>query len=85
VQKSRSSGTVVLRARTRAGSEYHQALREIIALNRRIPALELAVWRYRFEIPEGVTEERSLVEALVSELHLSDEERAIVLREDLPS
>ena len=51
LQKTESWGGG-LRARAGVGPSYRQALEAIIAPDERVPALELAVWRYRFGIPE---------------------------------
>jgi len=77
------SGSIAYRVKTATGAVYREALEAIIGPEKRVPALDLAVWRYRFGIPEGTTDARSLVDAMVAELYLTEEERAIVLREDL--
>jgi len=65
---------------TRLGTEhdYLDALQSIVPATKRIPALELAIWRYRFGAPDGIVDADGFVAALVGELHLSEQERAVV-------
>ena len=61
--------------------EYRAALAEIIPQGTRIPALDLALWRYRFGIPPGITTVSGLVTSLYDELNLTALERGELLDE----
>lgn len=58
--------------------QYLAGLRKIVPSAQQVPALELAIWRYRFGVPDGVSTDDELVEALAAELHLAEAERAVV-------
>ncbi|MDT0276076.1 AAA family ATPase [Blastococcus goldschmidtiae] len=63
----------------RPDDDYFAALDGMVPPARRIPLRELAVWRYRFGTPAELAADAdvtSLVEALLTELHLSEGERA---------
>lgn len=59
---------------------YMAALQSVVPADNRVPAVDLAVWRFRFGLPTGVESEDTIVEALAEELHLTDDERATVFR-----
>ncbi|MGK5441811.1 AAA family ATPase [Micromonospora sp. URMC 105] len=60
---------------------YLTALQKLVPHNKRIPPLEMAIWRYRFGAPSGVENGEDLVAALADELHLSENERSLVFDE----
>lgn len=70
------------RARATSGQDYIQGLQAIVAADKRVPALELAIWRYRFGLPDGVTDDAGLVEVLASALNLTTWERQAVFRQN---
>ncbi|MGY1635427.1 AAA family ATPase [Geodermatophilus sp. SYSU D00742] len=62
-------------------SGYLDGLRAIVPAQKRVPLLELAVWRYRSAVPDGVTSTLQLARELSNELHLTAEERTAIFVE----
>ena len=66
--------------------EYLVALHTLLPPGRRVPLADLAIWRYRFGIPESLEEdsptEEALADALAAEFNLSTPERSILFTED---
>ncbi|MGR6967006.1 AAA family ATPase [Geodermatophilus sp. URMC 61] len=78
----RVGGVQTMAIATRAGSPgYFAGLQAVVPAEKKVPLLELAVWRYRSAVPPGATSHRQLVEILADELHLTPEERALVFLE----
>ena len=79
----RVDGEIEMRVHIRDDDEetYRAALEETIPQGKRLPALDLALWRYRFGIPSGVTTTSGLVKSLCDELHLTTLERGELLDE----
>lgn len=82
---SKEAGVMQMAVSTRSGeASYVPGLSALVPPAKRIPLMELAIWRYRFGVPEGASDASHLVDAMVEELHLNAEERATVFREPLP-
>ena len=79
----RVDGEVEMRVQVKDDDEaaYSAALADIIPPEKRLPAVDFALWRYRFGIPSGVTTASSLVESLCDELRLTALERGELLDE----
>ncbi|MGY1914041.1 AAA family ATPase [Blastococcus sp. SYSU DS0973] len=75
----------VVRVRLHPQAKYAEGLAEIAPRDHRIPLSELAVWRYRFGLPQGIggdVDDLALADSLALELNLSQEERHAIFSEE---
>ncbi|MFC0005479.1 AAA family ATPase [Micromonospora siamensis] len=76
-----AKGEKALFVEPRRSPEYLNTLQKVVPHKKRIPPLELAIWRYRFGVPSHVGNREDLLAALAEELHLSGQETELVFDE----